>query len=59
MRGSQGKVTVTREQHQPVTHAELREQCVDGADLRSVATESERPDAGVDKQCHLRERSAL
>ncbi len=59
VRGSQDKVVVRREQRQPVTDAELREQCVDGADPNAVATESERPYAGIDEQRHLRERSAL
>ena len=59
VRGSQDEIVVSREQRQPVTDAELREQCIDGADPHSGATESERPDAGIDEQGHLRERSAL
>ena len=38
VRGSQDKVVVRREQRQPVTDAELREQRIDGADLHSGAT---------------------
>ena len=34
-----------------------REHCRGGRNL--IATEGERPDAGIDEQCHRRERSAL